>query len=141
MRREQVRYLTRVVTPEEYDAAVQRWPEMCPLYYMGDRRSGQQLLDDFDSDAGVSVAAALSPASPAPMSDAGRGGAGEGGLLAQAAAAVTELAAFLASAEPAGVTYAGWARAVRRCAGTRWCAPLSRHTHVTLRLPRPGRRA
>ena len=132
MRREQVRYLTRVVTPEEYDAAVQRWPEMCPLYYMGDRRSGQQLLDDFDSDAGVSVAAALSPASPAPMSDDGRGGAGDGGQLEQMAAAVTELAAFLTSSYSAGVSYAGWARAVRHLLYARQASAL---------LPQIGRTA
>ncbi len=39
----QVRYLTRIVTPEDYDAAARLRPETCPMYYMGDRRSGRQV--------------------------------------------------------------------------------------------------
>ncbi len=35
----------RVITPREYDEAAQRHPNCCPLVMMGDRRSGQQLLD------------------------------------------------------------------------------------------------
>ena len=111
-----MRYLARAVSAEEYDVAVQRWPEMCPLYYMGDRRTGQQLLDDFDSDAGVSVSVALSPACPAAMSDEeGSDGVQErrAGLLERIGTVVTELAAFLASTEPAALSYAAWARAVR----------------------------
>ena len=111
-----MRYLARAVTADEYDVAVQRWPEMCPLYYMGDRRTGQQLLDDFDSDAGVSVSVALSPASPAMSDEEGSDGVQErrAGLLERIGTVVTELAAFLASTEPAALSYAAWARAVRK---------------------------
>jgi hypothetical protein len=55
-----VRYLTRTVTPDEYDAAARRAPETCPMYYMGDRRTGRQLLADFEADA----AARLQPPGP-----------------------------------------------------------------------------
>ena len=40
----QARYLTRAVAPDEYDAAAARSPEMCPLRYLGDTRSGRQVL-------------------------------------------------------------------------------------------------
>ena len=39
----QARYLTQAVTPDEYDAAAARSPEMCPLRYLGDTRSGRQV--------------------------------------------------------------------------------------------------
>ena len=52
----QVRLLARTISPAEYDNAVGRWPELCPLYYMGDRRSGQELLDGFEADAGDACA-------------------------------------------------------------------------------------
>ncbi len=39
-----------VVTPQEYDEASLRHPNCCPLVMMGDRRSGQQLLDSAAED-------------------------------------------------------------------------------------------
>ena len=127
-----MRYLTRVVTAEEYDEAVRRVPEMCPLYYMGDRRTGRQLLADFDADA--AAAAALSrPASPASLPSprgsasppstpssalecgGGGGGCGWGGRLERIAAVVSGLAAGLAAA-PA-VTWDTWVQGVRRSVG------------------------
>ncbi len=68
----QVRYLTRTVTPGE---AVRRAPETCPMYYMGDRRTGRQLLDDFEADAASQLqraAPSLPPATPL-CGDAGGG--------------------------------------------------------------------
>ncbi len=48
--------MTRAVTPEEYDAAPRRFPARCPLYALGDRRSGRELLADAAADARRSVA-------------------------------------------------------------------------------------
>ena len=47
----QVSYHCRLITPDEYDAAVLTAPRACPLFAMGDLRSGRQLLEDFDADA------------------------------------------------------------------------------------------
>ena len=33
----------RPATPEEYDAAVRRCPDLCPLVLVGDRRTGAQV--------------------------------------------------------------------------------------------------
>ncbi len=41
----------RVVTPEEYDDAVCRDPTASPLYALGDRRSGRELLAAASEDA------------------------------------------------------------------------------------------
>ena len=124
-----MRYLTRTVTPDEYDEAVRRAPETCPMYYMGDRRTGRQLLDDFEADAASPspcASPAASPSSPAPSR--GGGGCGDvdtlpasvqpasgGGLgrLDRIAAVVSALAAHLAAA-PA-VTWDTWVRGVRDC--------------------------
>ncbi len=116
-----MRHLTRVVTPEDYDAAVRLRPETCPMYYMGDRRTGRQLLADADSDTAVSVAALaryLAAGAPFPAGDIATGGyvraCGGRGLLEGIATAVGRLAAVLEAAGPAGVGYDAWARAVRR---------------------------
>jgi hypothetical protein len=131
-----VRYLTRIVTPEDYDAAVRLRPETCPMYYMGDRRTGRQLLADFDADAAVSVAALASELARRGVEGGVEGGGSGGivvsgsriaghvgggyvqacggrGLLEGIAAAVGGLAAVLAAAGPGGVGYEEWARAVR----------------------------
>ncbi len=46
----------RVITPEEYDAAVQRDPMCSPLTATGDFRSGRELLADSDADLSRTVA-------------------------------------------------------------------------------------
>ena len=55
----------RVITPREYDEAAQRYPHCCPLVLMGDRRSGQQLLDDAAADAAQTVGGMPVARSPA----------------------------------------------------------------------------
>ncbi len=52
-----MRYLTRIVTPDDYDTAVRLQPETCPMHYMGDRRTGHKLLAEADADAAITVAA------------------------------------------------------------------------------------
>jgi hypothetical protein len=42
-RRGQVSYVSRAITPEEYNAAVARAPGACPLFAAGDLRSGRQV--------------------------------------------------------------------------------------------------
>ena len=46
----QVMVACRIVTPQEYDEAAQHHPHRCPLILMGDRRSGQQLIDSAAED-------------------------------------------------------------------------------------------
>ncbi len=46
----------RVITPEEYDAAVQRDSMCSPLTATGDYRSGRQLLADSDADLTRTIA-------------------------------------------------------------------------------------
>ena len=46
----QVMVVCRVVTPQEYDEATLRRPHCCPLWLMGDHRSGQQLIDSAAED-------------------------------------------------------------------------------------------
>ena len=146
-----MRYLTRIITPEDYDAAVRLRPETCPMHYMGDRRTGRQLLADFRADAAVSVAAlaqhlAVAAAAgsesgsesgadayrvgrAAPGGDAdceiARGGymraCGGRGLLEGIAAAVGGLAGVLAAAGPGGVGCDEWARAVREVSAGLGC--------------------
>ena len=41
---------SRIISPQEYDEAAQRRPHCCPLWLMGDRRSGQQLIDSAAED-------------------------------------------------------------------------------------------
>jgi hypothetical protein len=119
-----VRYLTRVVTPEDYDAAARLQPETCPLYYMGDRRSGHQLLADAIADDAITVASFAGHLKVA--STAGGGGGdpvignsgygracGGRGLLEGIAMAVGRLASFIDTAGSACAEYDAWARAVR----------------------------
>ena len=40
----------RVISAEEYDAATLRTPKSCPLFVMGDARSGALLLEGMDQD-------------------------------------------------------------------------------------------
>ena len=44
------------ITPDEYDDAVRRTPALCPLFALGDRRSGRELLAAADYDAQRSLA-------------------------------------------------------------------------------------
>ncbi len=46
----------RVITPEEYDAAVQRDPMCSPLTATGDHRSGRRLLADAEVDCHYTIA-------------------------------------------------------------------------------------
>ncbi len=46
----QIKNHFRVITPEEYDAAVQRDPMCSPLAATGDLRSGSKLLADAEAD-------------------------------------------------------------------------------------------
>ena len=125
-----MRYLTRVVSPDDYDAAARLRPETCPMHYMGDRRTGRQLLADFDADAAVTVAALARHLAEIAAGAAGddaiaRGGymraCGGRGLLEGMAAAVGRLAEFLARAGPGGATADAWARAVREVSAALGC--------------------
>jgi hypothetical protein len=77
----------REIGPDEYDAAVRRRPDCCPLYAMGDRRCGRALLADFPADD----AAALRDLAAAPAGH---------GLLASIPHSLAALARFFASASP-----------------------------------------
>ena len=134
----QVRFLTRIVTPDDCDAAARLRPETCPMYYMGDRRTGRQLLADFDADAAVTVAALARHLAETAAGAAGddaiaRGGymraCGGRGLLEGMAAAVGRLAEFLAAAEGHGVNYDAWARAVREVSAALGCVQLMKQCH------------
>ncbi len=52
----QTKSMIRTVTPDEYDAATRSNPELCPLYALGDHRSGRELLAAAASDAQHTVA-------------------------------------------------------------------------------------
>ena len=86
----QLRHITRVITPEEYDAAVHSTPHLCPLLLAGDWRTGRQLLADAPSDSEETMASLV----------ASRRGAG---LLGSLASAVEGLAVE-AEARLAGLT-------------------------------------
>ncbi len=147
-----MRYLTRIVSPDDYDDAVRLHPETCPMHYMGDRRTGRQLLHDFDADAAMSVAALARHLSRGRGeggggesgdggADGGGGGADGGGgggvmgrggdmracggrgLLEGIAAAVSGLAGVLAAAGPGGMEYECWVRAVREVSAGLGCVP------------------
>ena len=47
----------RAIGPDEYDEATRRRPEACPMFALGDRRSGRQLLADFAADNATPLAA------------------------------------------------------------------------------------
>ena len=49
-------YYARVITPEEYDAAVHSTPHLCPLLLAGDWRTGRQLLADAPADSEETMA-------------------------------------------------------------------------------------
>jgi hypothetical protein len=46
----QVQDLLQIISPQEYDAAVKRCPECCPLFAVGDVRCGQQVCDSICTD-------------------------------------------------------------------------------------------
>ena len=48
-------HVHRIIDAAEYDAAVRRVPGECPLFVMGDLRSGRQLLEDFAADRRLTV--------------------------------------------------------------------------------------
>ncbi len=48
-------HVHRIIDAAEYDEAVRRAPGECPLFVMGDLRSGRQLLEDFAADRRLSV--------------------------------------------------------------------------------------
>jgi hypothetical protein len=52
----QTKNIARAITPDEYDAAVRIDPAQCPLYALGDRRSGRELLAAAAADAQRTVA-------------------------------------------------------------------------------------
>ena len=119
-----MRYLTRVVTPEDYDTAARLRPETCPLHYMGDRRSGNQLLADAVDDDAITVATFARHLEVAATAGGGGGdpairrsgygrACGGRGLLEGIATAAGGLASFLDAAGPAGADCDAWARAVR----------------------------
>lgn len=130
-----MRYRLREIGPEAYDAAVRLRPETCPMYYMGDRRTGCQLLQDAADDSFVPVsvfAKCFLPGDPAhqpgpsdgakqevrgtdPALDGGNyaRACGGRGLLYGMAAVVNRLTNVIASAEPKGLSFELWARAVR----------------------------
>ena len=105
------------------------------MYYMGDRRTGWQLLQDAAADAAVPVASLARCFSHCHSDSAGHPGPGGGadqearhtrsvggsyaracggrGLLYGMAAVVERLTDVLASAEPEGLSLESWARAVR----------------------------
>jgi hypothetical protein len=122
-----VRYLTRLVSPADYDDATRRRPELCPLFYMGDRRSGQELLDCFDTDAAVSIAAlagggdGVRPIATGSVGETGAGGilggVGGAGLLDRIGTVVVGLASAMATAGAreagrGGVSEESWNRAI-----------------------------
>jgi hypothetical protein len=88
-----VRRINRKISPDEYDAAIVVRPACCPLFAMGDRRGGRQLLADFAADDGWALEDLV--ASPA-----GRG------LLAQIPGRVAGLAHLFAASAAATVTQA-----------------------------------
>jgi hypothetical protein len=50
-----VTHVHRIIDAAEYDAAVRSVPGECPLFVMGDLRSGRQLLEDFAADQRLTV--------------------------------------------------------------------------------------
>ena len=53
----EVRRTFREIGPDEYDTATRLRPEACPMFALGDRRSGRQLLADFAADNAAPLAA------------------------------------------------------------------------------------
>ena len=50
----------KVVAPDEYDEALLRRPDLCPLSLLGDARSGRQLLGHAAADSAQSIASLAS---------------------------------------------------------------------------------
>jgi hypothetical protein len=127
-----VRYRLREIGPEAYDSAARLRPETCPMHYMGDRRTGGQLLRDAPADAAL-IPPPSNPSRPpggtehalrpGPCGGSGPevawagGGYGRAcggrGLLYGMAAAVERLTGVVGSAGPEGLCVDSWARAVR----------------------------
>ena len=78
----EVRRTFREIGPDEYDTATRLQPEACPLFALGDHRSGRQLLADSPADN-------IAPLSALPSTASGRR------FLASLPAAVHSLAARL----------------------------------------------
>jgi hypothetical protein len=132
-----VRFLTRLISPADYDDATRRRPELCPLFYMGDRRSGQELLNGFDTDAAVSIATlagggdGVRPATlsnyPVAGSEGGLKIINREGLLDRIAAVVEGLAAEMAAAAAreagrGGLSEESWNRVIHHQVATSRCA-------------------
>ena len=95
----------RAISPDEYDAAARRRPECCPLYALGDGRSGRDLLAALAADASRTL--------PDLAADpAGRGFLAA--LPARLAALAARLAGAAAAAGPARPSDGGGAE---RCGG------------------------
>jgi hypothetical protein len=116
--------------PSEYDTAVRQHPETCPMYYMGDHRTGHQLLAEANADAAITVtdlarhlaAVACSRCEQNVYINGFRAGigcsgymraCGGRGLLEGIARMVGGLASFVESAGASGVECDAWARAVQ----------------------------
>ena len=114
----QLRFIVRDISPADYDEAILRRPEQCPLFYMGDMRRGQELLDGFDADAAAAAAAAT--ALQVPVMSPIIGDLGGGGPLEQIAPSVLGLAAAIerAAGENGGrVSEEMWRKAVQCLVG------------------------
>ncbi len=107
----QVRYLTQAITPAQYDFAAMQWPELCPLRYLGDRRSGHELLAQFEADAADAAAVAGDA-----VGDERGGSSGGSARIAEMTEVVRELAAFLATSRGAALTQDEWYAAIKRAA-------------------------
>ena len=64
----QIKIAHRLIGPDEYDDAVNRWPHCCPLVMLGDFRSGRQLLADAAADSAETLSSlSTSPAGRATL--------------------------------------------------------------------------
>ena len=110
----EVRRTFREIGPDEYDMATRLQPEACPLFALGDRRSGRQLLADSPADN-------IAPLSALPSTASGRR------FLASLPAAVRALAArFLMTSFPTCMTTAASAAAASAAASDGAAAMLAR---------------
>ena len=57
----EVRRTFREIGPDEYDTATRLRPEACPMFALGDRRSGRQLLADFAADNAATGVSTVNP--------------------------------------------------------------------------------
>ena len=110
----EVRRTFREIGPDEYDTATRLQPEACPLFALGDRRSGRQLLADSPADN-------IAPLSALPSTASGRR------FLASLPAAVRSLAAcFLMTSASNCMTTAASAAAASAAASDGAAAMLAR---------------